>query len=124
MASIRLSQKYGVNPAIPLWFYCNEPKNEIILAGAFGGKEAPRNAVWDRVPCDKCQEWMKQGILFISTKDGESGDNPYRTGGWCVIKEEAVKGFVTNPDVLNSILKARVAFIEDKTWDAIGLPRE
>jgi hypothetical protein len=124
MASIRLSQKYGVNPAIPLCFYCNEPKNEIILAGAFGGKEAPRNAVWDRVPCDKCQEWMKQGILFISTKDGESGDNPYRTGGWCVIKEEAVKGFVTNPDVLNSILKARVAFIEDKTWDAIGLPRE
>ena len=53
MRQIRLSKKYGLNPAIPHCFYCNEAKKEVILAGAFGGgKEAPRAAVWDLLPSD------------------------------------------------------------------------
>ena len=57
--SIRLSEKHGVNPAIPLCFFCLKPKNEIIIAGKMRGeysdREAPQHAVWDMRPCDECK---------------------------------------------------------------------
>ena len=31
--SIRLSKEHGVNPAIPICYFCGEEKNEIVLAG-------------------------------------------------------------------------------------------
>ena len=89
MSGIKLSPKYGLNCAIPLCFFCNKAKNEILLPGRLPGDvEAPRNAVWDKKPCQECAGYMQQGIILISVKDGESGagDNPYRTGGWCVVK--------------------------------------
>lgn len=40
-------------------------------------------------PCDKCRDYMEQGILLISVDPKRTQDrhNPYRTGGWVVIKE-------------------------------------
>jgi len=119
--SIRISEKHGINPTIPLCFFCNQPKNEVILAGRLlDDVEAPRNAVWNKEPCDTCKEYMKQGILLISTKDGEKGDNPYRTGGWCVVKEEALRKMV--PDENHPMFKMRMAFVEDSSWKQLGLP--
>lgn len=123
--SIRLSEKHGVNPAIPICFYCNEAKNEIILAGYLrGDAEAPRAAVWNMEPCDKCEEWMKQGIILVSTREGETGDNPYRTGGWAVVRDEAIESMINPPELVTSILRARFAFVPDDAWEALGLPRE
>ena len=120
--NIKLSKEHGVNPAIPLCFFCNEEKNEIILAGRMRGDvEAPKNMVWDNNPCTQCENWMEQGIIFISVKNGESGENPYRTGRICVIKEEATKRMIEEP-LLSSVLKHRVAFIEDQTWELLGFP--
>ena len=122
--SIRLSEKHGVNPAIPLCFFCLKPKNEIILAGKMkDDQEAPKNMVWNDRPCAECENFMRVGVIFISVKDGESGDNPYRTGGWVVISLAGVRRLVTTPKVREAILKKRVAFVEDETWDKIGLPR-
>lgn len=39
MSSIKLSPKHGVNPTIPVCFFCGKPKNEIALMGRMGGKE-------------------------------------------------------------------------------------
>ncbi len=48
---ITLSERYGVNPAIPVCYFCNEEKAEIILAGRLPqDREAPRHAVWDKKP--------------------------------------------------------------------------
>lgn len=122
--SIKLSPKHGVNPAIPVCFFCNEAKNEIILAGQLqGDQEAPHAAVWDKRPCDKCKELMQQGVIFISVREGEQGANPYRTGGWVVVKEEAVRRIVQPTELLADILKSRVAFVPDEAWNKIGLPR-
>jgi len=121
--SIRLSEKYGVNPAIPLCFFCNEPKHEVVLAGLLkDDQEAPRRAVWDRLPCDTCKGYMAIGVILISVRDGESGDNPYRTGGWVVVKDDVIRRWVIRPDLLDDILKRRVAFLPDEAWDAVGLP--
>lgn len=59
---IKLSEKYGVNPTIPVCFWCGESKNEIALLGRLGDArkgediEAPKNMVLDYEPCDKCKE--------------------------------------------------------------------
>lgn len=76
----------------------------------------------DYEPCDECKKLMKEGIMFISVKDGESGNNPYRTGKMCVIKDEAVKKF-TSPEMFEQVKKTRMAFIEDSIWDMLGLPK-
>lgn len=72
-------------------------------------------------PCNKCKEYMKQGVILISVRDGESGNNPYRTGGWVVVKDEAIKRIIDAP-MNKEILKKRIAFLEDSTWKALGLP--
>lgn len=175
--SIRLSEKHGVNPSLDLCFLCNEPKGVALLGRLPGDAEAPRQAVFDEEPCDKCLEWMKQGIILISVDESQSPpekvrdctclrckhrftwvvkygptpnisgertircpkcnshvsaepiheracQNPYRTGGWCVIKEEAVRRMgITPPELLEDICKKRVAFLPDEVWSMLGLPR-
>lgn len=74
--------------------------------------------------CKECKKMKELGIIFISVRDGEEGENPYRTGKVCVLKEEAVKRFVTNPTVLERVLKSRVTFIPEATWKLLGLPSE
>lgn len=76
----------------------------------------------DHEPCDECKALMKQGIMLCSVRDGESGNNPYRTGALCVLKEEAVKQF-SSPEMFEQVKKTRFAFIEDSVWDQLGLPR-
>lgn len=123
---VRISEKHGVNPAIPKCYYCNEDKNMIILAGRLpGDKEAPRGAVWDMEPCDQCKEWMRQGIICISVKDPKTPDehiNPYRTGNWSVVTEDFIRRVVEDIEMREGICKRRVAFIPDDAWEMLGLP--
>jgi hypothetical protein len=125
MANIRVSPKHGVNPTIPICFFCAKQKNEIILVGRLKGDiEAPQHLVWNNVPCDECKEWMKRGIILISIQDADVGkENPYRTGGWVVVTEEALARIVATKSLLETILRERVVFIPDQVWDQIVLPR-
>jgi hypothetical protein len=82
--------------------------------------------VIDKEPCSKCKELMEKGIILISvdSKESPDNDNPYRTGGWIVVKEEAVRRIGIKPVELEAdILKRRVAFVPDDAWDMPGLPR-
>ena len=124
---MKLHPKYGVNPTLTTCFICGET-NEIILVGAHTKKleeagiarsdgEMPMQiGAINKEPCQKCKEYMKQGVILISVRDGESGDNPYRTGGWVVVKKEAAK------KIFGDKIKS-IAFVEDKLWDKVKLPR-
>lgn len=120
--SIKLSPKHGLNPSIELCFFCWKEKGLVIPGRLVGDQEAPREAVWNHEPCDECAKLMKDGIIFISTRDGEKGDNPYRTGGWAVITEDAAKRIIAKGPTLDHVLKARVCFIEDTVWKMLGFP--
>ncbi len=73
--------------------------------------------------CDTCKDYMKQGIVLISTEDSPTDiQNPYRTGGFVVVKEEAMRRMINDPELLESICKARVAYICDSDWKTMGLP--
>jgi len=116
--SIKLSEKHGVNPMIPTCFYCNKEKNEIILFGKLPYDEkAPMTGVINMEPCDECKGYMEMGIILVSVRNGEPHDNPYRTGGWVVMKEEAAK------QIFNTLGKNRFVFVEDEAWDQLQLPR-
>lgn len=133
--SILLSPKHGLNPFIPKCFYCLKDKNEIILAGKMKPQkdargnvidrdpEAPRNVVMDMEPCDECKGFMEQGVILVSVRDEEQSENPYRTGGWVVLKAEAVQKIIQPPELVQHILERRFAFVPDDAWDMIGLPR-
>jgi len=153
--SIQLSNKYGLNPSLMICFFCNKESSGVALLGNNGGKEAPRQAIYDMTPCHECKDLMNQGILLISVRNGEmekaerdrelaiaqyeresSGKyrgwknkhpfnwmpNPYRTGGWAVITEEAFAGVFNGP-VVDQIVEMRWSFVPDEVWDAVGLPR-
>ena len=102
-------------------FFCNKPKGVILDRRI--RETLPKNAVYDKEPCDECKELMKSGIIIISVRDGESGDNPYRTGFWCVVKEQMIKDLISDEQFKNDILNKRVLFIEDSTVEQIGLKK-
>lgn len=103
---IEISPKYGLNPAIPVCFFCGQPKNEIVMLGRIRARgangravrgsdlEAPKNTVFDYEPCDKCKKIMSQGITLIGVdkSDGKHMDiakGLYPTGAYTVMKTEA-----------------------------------
>lgn len=66
---------------------------------------------------------------FCGTAPDRVGDveihdakNPPRSGRICCLKDAAVTRLVSDADMLERILKARMAFMPDKVWDAVGLP--
>ncbi len=85
MPNIRISPKHGVNPTIPICFWCGKEKNEIALLGRISSKkvvknawdgtstqitdsdmEAPKNMILDYEPCDECRANMSQGITLLA----------------------------------------------------------
>lgn len=130
--SIYLHQEHGVNPAVFQCYICGKEAG-LILAGAkvqkfkaagladASGKMNHNIGCINKEPCSECKEIMRQGIIFISTKDD---DQDYRTGGWCAIKEAAVKRMDIHPqELLDSILEQRVCFVQDTVYDQLGLLR-
>ncbi len=71
--SLRLHKEHGVNPTIPLCYFCGKEKGELVMLGAAYKEKAPMNMVINKEPCPDCVENMKKGIMFISVRDGEEG---------------------------------------------------
>lgn len=123
-------------------FYCQ--KSMGVLLDRRLRKSLPRRAgVLDMEPCSECKDLMKIGIILISIKDnttdedmrgepimrfgrerGRTPPNPYRTGGWCVVKQEAVERFPVPAKMIDSAVRRRFMFITDEGWDYLGLPRD
>lgn len=77
--SITLSPKHGVNPSVLHCVCCGKDYGVALLGKLKGDKEAPRD-VYQGL-CSDCQGVVSQGgAMIIEVKDGETGNNPYRTG--------------------------------------------
>ena len=67
-AGVRLSPKHGVNPTLPVCFWCGKERGDIALLGRIGGSrdlEAPRHAIVDFEPCDCCRGKMGLGFTLM-----------------------------------------------------------
>lgn len=77
--SITLSPKHGVNPSITHCEVCGKEIGIALLGKLKNDAEAPRDIYMGL--CDQCQGVIDQdGLIIIEVKDGETGNNPYRTG--------------------------------------------
>lgn len=77
--SITLSPKHGMNPSILHCVCCGKDYGIAMLGRLKEDKEAPRDI--SQGLCNDCQGVIDQGgCMFIEVRDGEKGDNPYRTG--------------------------------------------
>ena len=98
--SIKLSPKHGVNPCIPICFFCQQERNEIVLFGKIGreDKEAPMKAVVDFEPCEECQKKFAEGVLLIEVTQSPEyigmpiAPDAYPTGRYVVVRPEALNG--------------------------------
>lgn len=80
---IKISPKYGLNPTIPVCFWCGKQKNEIALMGRMTDDiEAPKNMVLDYVPCEECQSRMAMGVAVLEASDhpNTEGQPPMQEG--------------------------------------------
>ena len=138
MGGIYLSKEHGVNPSISQCFFCLKDKNEIVLTGKAGERMAksmghedgrmPMSCVMNYEPCDECKGHMKQGVIIISIRDGDGGDeNPYRTGGWWVVKdvffERLLAADAIPEELIEAALTKRCIFFEDTACTALGLEK-
>ena len=94
---IPLSPKHGLNPTIPICFWCGKKKNEIALLGKMKeDAEAPRHCVLDYEPCDECKKNFALGVVAIEVRTSPytPGQPPiqqgaYPTGRLVVLTTEA-----------------------------------
>ena len=101
---IKLSPKHGLNPTIPVCFFCGNEKNEIALLGQIGDRrkgedfEAPMKMILDFEPCDDCKKKFAEGVLLIEVTQSPEyigmpiAENAYPTGRYVVVKPEALNG--------------------------------
>lgn len=96
--SIRISPKHGVNPTIPVCFFCGKEKNEIALLGKIDKEdsEAPRKMVLNYEPCEECKKRFAEGVLIIEIMSYANDMRPpitegaYPTGAHAVVNPEAL----------------------------------
>lgn len=86
--SITISKKHGVNPSILHCECCGKEYGLALLGKLKGDVEAPKDI--RQGFCDDCQKVIDQkGLMIIEVRDGESGNNPYRTGRIVGITKDA-----------------------------------
>lgn len=89
---INISKKFGVNPSVETCFCCGKEMGIILFGTSYkeNGKtaEAPMKGSLGNI-CNDCKKVIKSGgSFFIEVRDGESGNNPSRTGRLIAIKTE------------------------------------
>ena len=107
--SIKLSPKYGLNPTIPVCFFCSEPKNMIAMMGHVYENDNGRKkrgsdvemkmySVLDYEPCDNCKKKLEEEdkILLCEVNNHPVDHRPpidkdfYPTGRYIMIPREAI----------------------------------
>ena len=113
MSKITLSSKHGLNPSLLKCFACGKNAGIALLGKLKNDEEAPMEMTDQNIFCDNCQNVINQdGLLVISVRDGETSDNPYRTGKMVGITKEAKERIFKD-------IKTNVCYMEDSVFDKI-----
>lgn len=126
-------EKSKLGVALTKCFYCCENSgilmNRILTTQHAKRVEEAHGQVIDMIPCSKCEEYMEAGVILI-TMDGSRSDknwrteripNPYRTGGWFVIRESGIKRMPIPDGIKEFLIDQRWGFIEHEAAEKLGL---
>lgn len=110
---IILSPKHGLNPSLLKCFACGKDAGIALLGKLKNDEEAPMEMTDRNIFCDNCLNVINQdGLLVISVRDGETGNNPFRTGKLVGITKEAKERIFKD-------IKTNVCYMEDSVFDKI-----
>ena len=110
---IIISPKHGANPSILKCFACGKDVGIAFLGKLENDEKAPIEMTDQNIFCNDCQKVINQnGLLVISVRDGETGNNPYRTGKMVGITKEAKERIFKD-------IKTNVCYMEDSIFDKI-----
>jgi hypothetical protein len=107
--------------ALTKCFFCGED-DRIVLHRRLGDVSKIHGKVIDHEPCQKCADHMKVGVICLSVREDAEGDNTYRTGGFWVIKDAAIRKMVNPPELADDIIRKRMTYIPDSACKALKLP--
>lgn len=112
-------------------FFCNKDDkivlNKTLTERHAKNVESMHGMIIDMDPCNECKDFMKQGLIVITIDPSRSEPdwnkeripNPYRTGGWFVVKDRVADIF---DDKMKAwVLKHRWMFMEDEAARKMGL---
>ena len=118
-----------IGVALTKCFYCQED-DRIVLNRQLTKRHAEKvkemhGMVVDKEPCPKCKGYMEKGIIVITVDEKRSDgdmDNPYRTGGWFVMGEDAICRMLKGNDKMrDSVLEHRMMWLEHESAVDMGL---
>ena len=126
--SIKLSKKHGVNPTIPICFWCGKEKNEVVLLGHLEGNAEAPMCMWipgDYEPCEKCKQYWTMGIVLAEAYDypilyenQPSFHGAYPTGVNMVLTEKGVKNLFTK-EMVDQLIEKRLGFVDHDMMEQI-----
>lgn len=130
MSRIQLHPKHGLNPTMPVCFWCGQDKGEIALLGAKYKGEAPPKMVLDYMPCGACQTAQESGITCIEATTPNRTKNPplandgalsmtCPTGRWVVVKREAFERFPVADQLKAQIMERGKCFLDPDTFNQL-----
>lgn len=132
-SSITLSKKHGVNPTIPICFWCGKEKNEIAMLGKLpGDMEAPRS-MWipgDYDPCEECEQNWNKGIRVIEASNAPvlypeqpSYYGAYPTGNNIILEPNKIEVIFKNVD-FDKIREKKMCFMDKSAFTKLLYLRE
>jgi len=119
--------------ALTRCYYCGAGNevvlNTVLTKAAADTVKAMHHRVVSTEPCPECAELMKQGVILITYDEAKSGKdwekdkipNPFRTGGFFVVKEDLIERVFEHPEAVAFAKKHRWLFIEHEAAAKIGL---
>lgn len=112
--SILLSEKHGLNPSITHCECCGKEIGIALFGKLKDDAEAPKKVAMGL--CDDCQNVVDQdGLIIIEVRDGETGNNPYRTGRVTGITKEAKQRIFKE-------LTSKICYMEQSMFESMFGP--
>lgn len=125
--------RFGV--ALTKCYFCGKD-SDIIINSLLAERVAKKvkemhGKVVSMDPCRECEGFMKQGIIFLTFDPAKSArdwnkdemPNPWRTGGFFVVRQEAVERMLGPGSMLDFALKYRYMWIEHEAAERLGFFR-
>jgi hypothetical protein len=67
-----LSKEHGLNPTMPVCYWCGEETGEVALLGAAYKGEAPMHMVLNKEPCPACKAKLDSLEWSLSTQTADT----------------------------------------------------
>lgn len=120
--------------ALTKCYFCNKD-SDILLHRQLRDISKAHGKVVNMDPCRTCEGYMKAGVILITIDDAKSEKgwnhrpsgqkkwipNPYRTGGFFVVTDEAVRKTIHPEAMADWAIKKRFMFIEHEAAESLGL---